>query len=214
MAFFVIFIAVVASIVISIYRAKKIEQQRKEEKRRHEQKYAPKTATTTAKKTSPAQKPAPQTPRPTSAKKQDPFPAYQVDPFGNKESSDGCMSAQEFAAWRNTFAFSEQTGATPRVKGEQPVFARFLHTSGFNYRSLRKACGFAPQNRLPSVRIGCKKKPTDIATVLRNEGFTPDPLDKKTPHPANSETQHVAADALAQKSDAHTALYGFYEDVA
>ena len=201
MVFVVIVIAVAVSVGISVYRAKKIEQERREEKRKQQERYAPKAGAAPA-----------ATPAPTAKKPTDPFPSYRADPFGAKEDIPLCLTAEAYGEWLRAFAQAERSGeARIRSSEKQPPFARYLHVSGFSYRSLHKLRGFAPQNRLACQKPAPKQNPAVPVSLLRNEECVRVPLEQKTPHGAMRAERCLIATALPPKSEAHAAYHGYFD---
>lgn len=207
MLYAVVIIAVVASIVLSVLRGKKIKERREEEERRRQERMR-----SSAPPTPPVQRPAqPSKPRVDI----DPFPSYRPDPFANAQGANtGTLSPAQLNEWLIDFTMAEQAGVDRPPKKDTPSkFARYLHSIDFSYRELRKRSGYTPQNLLTVNKTAQKRKPSALSTVLRNTyGFTARYEQKLAPAD-KSKKQYVKRYAEPAKAPArHDKYESFYKD--
>ena len=210
-------VAVVVSVVISIFRAKKIAEERREEERRRAAR-ARRAAQTRAqnktgvKKTS-AKKTAPKNGARRSNAKAEPFPDYGVNPFADVHSAaTGTLSPAQYNAWLLEFASAEKAGMSrPRASGTPSPFGEYLQNSGFTRRQTRKLHGYAPQNRLIAALPARKYKASFEGTLPENGGFTRSALLQKSTLRYGAPQQRVTIAPLPLKTDWVATYASFYE---
>lgn len=213
----VFIIAVVVSVVISIFRAKKIAEERREEERRRAERARRAAQTRARNKTSvkktPAKKTTPKNGTRRSNAKSEPFPDYGVNPFADVHSAvTGTLSPAQYNAWLLEFASAEKSGMPrPRASGAPSPFGEYLQNNGFTRRQTRKLHGYAPQNRLIAALPARKYKSAFEGTLPKNGGFTRSALQQKSALRYGAPHQRVTIVPLSPKTDWADVYASFYE---